>query len=149
MGLANHPENRDGEPTGLFGASLLLLCAKANVVVFASLLPNENMDFLSSDVSEARGRSLSDIGADDILPNENVDDGVLLSLCSFEEIDDASFVDVDPAVAPNEKVDAGAVAGLLTLKVLKGLSDFGSFDVTLGCPTAVMPPNANFVFVSC
>lgn len=133
MGLANHPENFNGEPTGLFGASLLLLCATANVVVLVLLLPNENVNFLSSDASEAGGGSLSDTGADAELPNEIADDEILLlSVSSFEVVDGASLVAVAPAVSPNEKVDADPVVGLLTLKVLKGLSDFGSFEVTLG-----------------
>ncbi len=130
MGLANHPENFNGEPTGLFGASLLVLCATANVVVLVLLLPNENVNFLSSDASEAGGGYT---GADAELPNEIADDEILLlSVSSFEVVDGASLVAVAPAVSPNEKVDADPVVGLLTLKVLKGLSDFGSFEVTLG-----------------
>jgi hypothetical protein len=128
LGLANHPENFNGEPTGLFGASLLLLCATANVVVLVLLLPNENVN-----ASEAGGGSLSATGADAELPNEIADDEILLlSVSSFEVVDGASLVAVAPAVSPNEKVDADPVVGLLTLKVLKGLSDFGSFEVTLG-----------------
>lgn len=130
MGLPNQPENRDGELTGLFG-SLLLFCAKANVVLASpagAVLAKENVDAgtwssLGSEEAEAL-----------VFPNEN--SGLFLASDCFE-VEPSSVdtgVGASAAVLPNENgvEELGAEVDFVIEKVLKGLSGVGSLDVTLG-----------------